>query len=81
MDMLSLEIQAEIVRDLDPVTPREFLKSSWTCPIITLVNLLQHSDDTYDILNELPIKVREKLLLVDLIYAYRLSICFATKKM
>lgn len=61
MDMLPLEVQAEIVRDLDPVTRVNFLKVYETTQIITLINLL-NSDDAADILNELPIKVREEVL-------------------
>lgn len=61
MDMLSIEIQAEIVRDLDPVTRVNFLKVYETAQIITLINQL-NSDDAADILNELPIKVREEVL-------------------
>lgn len=61
MDMLPLEVQAEIVRDLDPVTRVNFLKVYETAQIITLINLL-NSDDAADILNELPIKVREEVL-------------------
>jgi magnesium transporter len=61
MDMLSLEIQAEIIRDLDSVSRANFLKVYEPSQIITLVNLL-NSDDAADILNELPIKVREEVL-------------------
>lgn len=61
MDMLSLDIQAEIVRDLDPVTRVNFLKVYEPAQIITMVNML-NSDDAADILNELPIKVREEVL-------------------
>lgn len=61
MDMLSREIQAEIVRDLDPVTRVNFLKVYEPAQIITMINLL-NSDDAADILNELPIKIREEVL-------------------
>lgn len=61
MDLLSLELQAEIVRDLDPVTRVNFLKIYNTDQIITLINLM-NSDDAADILNELPIKTREEVL-------------------
>ncbi|MBL7841668.1 MAG: magnesium transporter [Cyclobacteriaceae bacterium] len=61
MDMLSLDIQAEIVRDLDPVTRVNFLKVYEPAQIITMINML-NSDDAADILNELPIKVREEVL-------------------
>src|SRR5262245_54166681 len=61
MDLLSLDVQAEIVRDLDPVTRVNFLKIYEPGQVITLINLL-NSDDAADILNELPIKVREEVL-------------------
>lgn len=61
MDMLSREIQAEIVRDLDPVTRVNFLKVYEPAQITTMINLL-NSDDAADILNELPIKIREEVL-------------------
>ncbi len=61
MDLLSLEMQAEIVRDLDPVTRVNFLKIYEPSQIIVLINLL-NSDDAADILNELPIKIREEVL-------------------
>lgn len=61
MDLLSLDVQAEIVRDLDPVTRTNFLKVYEPDQIITLINLL-NSDDAADILNELPIKIREEVL-------------------
>lgn len=61
MDLLSAEIQAEIVRDLDPVTRVNFLKIYGSDQIIMLINLM-NSDDAADILNELPIKTREEVL-------------------
>lgn len=61
MDLLSLELQAEIVRDLDTETRVNFLKIYDTAQIISLINLL-NSDDAADILNEQPIKIREEVL-------------------
>jgi magnesium transporter len=61
MDLLSIEVQAEIVRDLDPDTRKRFLKAYSSSEVIGLLNLLA-SDDTADILNELPIKEREQVL-------------------
>lgn len=61
MDLLGLELQAEIVRDLDPVTRVNFLKIYEPVQIIVLINHL-NSDDAADILNELPIKIREEVL-------------------
>lgn len=61
MGLLSLEIQAEIVNDLDPDTRVNFLKIYEVDEITALINLL-NSDDAADILNELPIKIREEVL-------------------
>jgi magnesium transporter len=61
MDLLSVDIQAEIVRDLDSDTRVNFLKIYEPAQIITFINLL-NSDDAADILNELPIKIREEVL-------------------
>jgi magnesium transporter len=61
MGLLPLEIQAEIVNDLDPVTRVNFLKIYEVREITALINLL-NSDDAADILNELPIKIREEVL-------------------
>lgn len=61
MDFLSLEIQAEIIRDLDPVTRVNFLKVYTSVQISSLITLL-NSDDAADILNELPVKTREEVL-------------------
>lgn len=61
MDLLSVEVQAEIVRDLDTDTRKRLLKAYSPSEIIVLLNQLA-SDDTADILNELPIKEREQVL-------------------
>jgi magnesium transporter len=61
MDLLSIDIQAEIVRDLDPDARKRFLKAYSPTEVIVLLNLLA-SDDAADILNELPIKDREHVL-------------------
>lgn len=61
MDLLSIEIQSEIVSDLDPDTRKKFLKVYAPPEIINFLNHLA-SDDTADILNELPIKEREQVL-------------------
>ncbi|QOI97771.1 MAG: magnesium transporter [Flammeovirgaceae bacterium] len=61
MDLLPLEVQAEIINDLDTDTRIRFLKIYSPREIIGFVNLL-NSDDAADILNELPIKVREEVL-------------------
>ena len=61
MDHLSIETQAEIISDLDPDTRKRFLKVYPSGEIINFLNQLA-SDDTADILNELPIKEREVVL-------------------
>lgn len=61
MDLLPLERQAEIVNDLDPDTRKHYLLVYQPQEISSMVNLLD-SDDAADILNELPIKLREEVL-------------------
>jgi magnesium transporter len=61
MDLLDIEIQAEIISDLDRDTRKKFLKVYPPSGIINFLNQLA-SDDTADILNELPIKEREQVL-------------------
>jgi magnesium transporter len=61
LSLLSIEIQAEIINDLDPDTRATFLKIYEPNEIIVFINLL-NSDDAADILNELPIKTREEVL-------------------
>ncbi len=61
MDLLDIEIQAEIISDLDKETRKKFLKVYPPSEIINFLNQLA-SDDTADILNELPVKAREQVL-------------------
>lgn len=61
MSLLSKEMQAEIVRDLDSDTRTHFLKVYESQEIASIVNQMD-SDDAADILNELPIKTREEVL-------------------
>jgi magnesium transporter len=61
MDLLDIETQAEIISDLDGDTRKKFLKVYPPSEIINFLNQLA-SDDTADILNELPIKEREQVL-------------------
>ncbi|WP_276374417.1 magnesium transporter [Chryseolinea sp. H1M3-3] len=61
MDLLDIEIQAEIISDLDRDTRKKFLKVYPPSEITNFLNQLP-SDDTADILNELPIKEREEVL-------------------
>lgn len=60
MELLSIEIQSEIIRDLDTETRRKYLKLFDPQEVATLLNQLL-SDDTADILHELPVKVREEV--------------------
>jgi magnesium transporter len=62
MDLLPIELQAEIINDLDSVTRKGFLKVYPPTEIIVFLNQLA-SDDVADILNELPIKEREQVLI------------------
>ncbi|GAB1446356.1 magnesium transporter [Flammeovirgaceae bacterium] len=61
LDMLSLGIRAEIISALDSDTRGGFLKTYAPEELIAIVDQLD-SDDAADILNELPIKVREEIL-------------------
>lgn len=61
MDLLPLELQAEIISDLDPETRKNYLKIYQPSEISTFLNQLA-SDDTADILHELPVKEREEVL-------------------
>ncbi|MFZ1808805.1 MAG: magnesium transporter [Cyclobacteriaceae bacterium] len=61
LDLLDVEIRAEIITDLDSDARISFLK---TYPPEELIKIIDHldSDDAADILNELPIKIREEVL-------------------
>lgn len=61
MDLLSIEMQAEIINDLDPETRKNYLKIYQPREIAVFLNQLD-SDDVADILHELPVKVREQVL-------------------
>jgi magnesium transporter len=61
LSLLAPEIQAEIINDLDEDTRKDFLKIYEVNQITTIINYL-NSDDAVDILNELPIKTREEVL-------------------
>jgi magnesium transporter len=60
-DLLSVEVQSEIVNNLDPDTRKKYLKIYEVPKIISFLNHLA-SDDVADILHELPIKEREQVL-------------------
>lgn len=61
LDLLPLEVQADIINNLDKETRSRFLKIYSPAEIIALVNLF-NSDDAADLLNELPVKLREEVL-------------------
>jgi magnesium transporter len=61
MDLLPIEVQSEVVRDLDPETRRKYLKIYEPAEIAAFLNQMA-SDDIADILHELPVKEREKVL-------------------
>lgn len=61
MDLLPIDTQAEVVRDLDPDTRRKYMKVYEPAEIAAFLNHMA-SDDTADILHELPVKEREQVL-------------------
>ncbi len=61
MDILPIELQAEIISDLDGDTRKNFLKVYQPSEISAFLNQIA-SDDTADILHELPVKEREEVL-------------------
>jgi magnesium transporter len=61
LDLLSIEVQSEVLNDLDPDIRKRNLTVYPPEAIATFLNQLQ-SDDTADILNELPVKEREEVL-------------------
>src|SRR5690606_28672765 len=62
MDLLSLDQQAEIIRDLASEQRRTYLRVYRPDQLGPLLNELA-SDDVADILHELPVRVREEVLL------------------
>ena len=61
LDLLPLDVRSLIIKDLDSETRVAFLKIYEPQEIVQIVNLLD-SDDAADILNELPIKTREEVI-------------------
>ena len=61
MDLLSIELQAEIINDLDSDTRRNYLKVYEPAELAAFLNHLD-SDDVADILHELAVKLREQVL-------------------
>jgi magnesium transporter len=61
LDLLSLEVRAQIINDLDSETRKKFLTIYQPEELTEIVNQLD-SDDVADILNELPIKISEGII-------------------
>lgn len=61
MDTLPVDVRADIIKDLDSDTRKSFLRIYTPEEIRTIVNQMD-SDDVADILNELPIKDSEEVL-------------------
>ncbi len=61
LDLLSLDVRAKIINDLDSDTRRSFLANYKVAEITEVINQLD-SDDAADILNELPIKISEEII-------------------
>lgn len=62
LDLLSLEVQSKIIKDLDPDTRKKFLRDNYQLNELTAIINHLDSDDAADILNELPIKTSEEIL-------------------
>ncbi len=62
LDILPVEVRADIIKGLDSDTRKSFLKIYEPKEISPIINLLD-SDDAADLLNELPIKVSEEVLM------------------
>lgn len=61
LDLLSLDVRAKIINDLDSDTRKSFLANYKVAEITEVINQLD-SDDAADILNELPIKISEEII-------------------
>jgi magnesium transporter len=62
LDLLSLDVQSKIIKDLDSDTRKKYLTENYNVAQLTpIINYLD-SDDAADILNELPIKTSEEIL-------------------
>jgi magnesium transporter len=62
LDILPVDVRAQIIKGLESDTRQAFLKIYTPAEICTIVNLLD-SDDAADLLNELPIKISEEVLM------------------
>ncbi len=63
LELLSLEVRSKIINDLDTDTRKKFLAIYDPTEIGAIVNQLD-SDDAADILNELPIKTSEEIIVL-----------------
>ncbi|MEQ8424712.1 MAG: magnesium transporter, partial [Cyclobacteriaceae bacterium] len=61
LDILDVQVRAEILKDLDSDARAGFLKVYEAEELVSIIDRLD-SDDAADILNELPIKLREEVL-------------------
>jgi len=61
LDLLTLQVRAQIINDLDPDARKGFLAIYSLEELTAIVNQLD-SDDAADILNELPIKTSEEII-------------------
>jgi len=61
LNLLSLQVRARIINDLDPETRKTFLSIYSLVELTEIINQLD-SDDAADILNELPIKTSEEII-------------------
>lgn len=61
LNLLSLQVRARIINDLDPETRKAFLGIYSLEELTEIINQLD-SDDAADILNELPIKTSEEII-------------------
>ena len=61
LDLLSLQVRAQIINDLDPDARKSFLAIYPLEELTAIINQLD-SDDAADILNELPIKTSEEII-------------------
>jgi magnesium transporter len=62
LDLLSLEVQSKIIKDLDSDTRKKYLTENYNVAQLTSIINYLDSDDAADILNELPIKTSEEIL-------------------
>ena len=61
LDLFPLELQSQVINDLDPDARKKYLKIYPPASVATFLNQLA-SDDSADILHELPVKEREEVL-------------------